>query len=120
MHQRSQSSRSLRFGLDKGRLVVAEENPFIQHDAAASTRFHAINDVLQEEHLGGAGLVGKPGLRLFALLAAEWRVHEDHVIEGRGFSQRGRRKFPEPVRVLPCQIWGSSMWWRTRFARAIG
>src|SRR5207249_2770621 len=41
---------------------------------------HALENVLQEQDLGGVRLVIVRRLRLFALLAAEGRVHQ-HVIE---------------------------------------
>ena len=43
----------------------------------------AVDDVLEEEHLGGAGLVGEIGLRVLAFLAAERRVHQHHVVQRR-------------------------------------
>ena len=71
----------LALGLDEGGLVGAEQHAFVEHDAAAPARLQAVDDVLEEEHLRGAGLVGEVGLRLLAFLAAERRVHQDDVEE---------------------------------------
>ena len=73
----------LALGLDEGGLVGAEQHAFVEDDAAAAARLEAVDDVLEEQHLGRAGLVGEPGLRFLALLAAERRVRQDHVVERR-------------------------------------
>ena len=78
----------LALGLDEGVFVGAEEHAFVQHDAAAAAGLQAVDDVLEEEDLGGAGLVGEMRLRLLALLAAEGRIHQDHVEEFRGTGNR--------------------------------
>ena len=82
----------LALGLDEGGLVGAEEHALVQHDAAAAARLQAVDDVLQEEHLGGAGLVGEVGLRLLAFLAAEGRIRQDDVEERRRVLRTARRR----------------------------
>src|SRR5438045_1208993 len=55
---------------------------------AAASRFHALEDVLKEKHLGRAGLVVKLRLRLLAFLAAERRIHQQDIEElRRAFEQ---------------------------------
>ena len=77
-------------------------------------------DVLHEQHLGGAGLEGEVLLRVLALLAAEGRVGQDHVeLLGRLLEQR-RHRSRGAVRELPCHRLGWSMPCSTRLASAMG
>lgn len=75
--------------------------------------------MLDEEDLGGAGFVGEVDLGFFAFFAAEGGGM-------RATSKRGGAPLYSPsyaippLRVLPCQMRGLSIPWRTRLARAIG
>ena len=71
------------FGFDEGIFVGAEEQAFIQDDAAAPAVAQAADNVLEEEDLGGAGFVVEVGLGFGAFFAAEGRIGEDDV-EGGG------------------------------------
>ena len=79
--------KELALGLDKRCFIGAEKHPFIKHNTAASALLQAVNDVLEKKHLGCPGLIGKPGLRILALLAAKWRIHQDHIIERRSIRE---------------------------------
>jgi hypothetical protein len=62
------------FGID------AKEHAFIQDDSATAARLHAMQHVLNKEHLCRAGFVLVRGLRFLAFLSAERRIHQN-VIE---------------------------------------
>ena len=68
--------------MDERRFVVAEQDALVDDHAAPAARPQRVDHVLEEKHLGRAGLVGEVGLGLLALLATERRVHQ-HDIEGR-------------------------------------
>ena len=74
----------LALGLAEGGLVGAEEDALVQDDAAAAGGLERLKDVLEEQHLGGAGTVVEVGLGFLAFLAAEGRVGEDDVEERGG------------------------------------
>jgi hypothetical protein len=73
--------KELALGLNKGDFVGAEQDAFVQDDAALAVLPHALKHMLEEKDLGGASLVLKLGLGFLAFLAAKGRVHEDIVKE---------------------------------------
>ena len=70
----------LSFGLHKGVFIGAEQNALIKDDAALAAALQAVDDVLQEQHLCRAGLVGKVRLRFLAFFASKGGIGEDHII----------------------------------------
>ena len=71
-------------GFDEGIFVGAEEQAFIQNDAAAPAVAQAADDVLEEENLGGAGFVVEVGLGFGTFFTAERGIGEDDVEGGGG------------------------------------
>ncbi len=65
--------------MHEGGFVGAKQNTLVEDDAAAGTRFHSSDGVLQVEGLGRAGLVSKVGLGSFAFFAAKGWIHEDDI-----------------------------------------
>jgi hypothetical protein len=49
--------------LDEGGFVVAEEDTFVEDDAAASFGLEAVEDMLDKQDLGRSGFVGEVSLR---------------------------------------------------------
>ena len=63
------------FGLDEGFFVGAEEDAFVEDDAAATVGFEAVEDVLDEEDLGGAGFVVEAIANFLTLFPPKGRIH---------------------------------------------
>ena len=120
MHQRSQSSSSLRLVWTKAVSFVRNSTPSSSTMPQRPPGLSAVDDMLEKQHLCCAGLVGKVRLRFLAFLAAKWRIRQHHVIQAWRVLATARRSFRLPVSVLPCQMFGSSMPCSTRLASAIG
>ncbi len=111
---KSQSLSSLRLVWTKAVSLVRKRRPHPVRCRSGRRGLEAADDMLEKEHLSGAGLMGKASLRVFAFLAAERRIHQ-HNIKKRGPFQTDRRRSPRrsaccSARCADRQYRGTSGW----------